>query len=149
MEDTVEKDIEGLAENIIAEDEQRRAQELVRRNSISALNYIYRNSKSGCIQHCTKTTELGSQTWNGEKISETGKEDPGIHSHTDSWVLWRSVAMFLTINSRPKTCCSERRVWWSSRCDESAGKAERCRGPFRWWRLMLKCNSTLSLSVYS
>lgn len=33
MEDTVEKNVEGLAENIIAEDEQRRAQELVRPGS--------------------------------------------------------------------------------------------------------------------
>ena len=30
MEDTVEKDVEGLAQKIIEEDEQRRAQELVR-----------------------------------------------------------------------------------------------------------------------
>ena len=30
MEDTVEKDVEGFAEKIIAEDEQRRAQELVK-----------------------------------------------------------------------------------------------------------------------
>jgi coiled-coil domain-containing protein 12 len=30
MEDTVERDVAGLAENIIAEDEARRAQELVR-----------------------------------------------------------------------------------------------------------------------
>jgi hypothetical protein len=29
MEDTVEKNVDGLAENILAEDEERRAQELV------------------------------------------------------------------------------------------------------------------------
>jgi coiled-coil domain-containing protein 12 len=35
MEDTVERDIAGLAEKIIAEDEDRRAQELVRRTGSS------------------------------------------------------------------------------------------------------------------
>jgi coiled-coil domain-containing protein 12 len=34
MQDTVEKDVEGLAQNIIIEDEQRRAQELVRELSM-------------------------------------------------------------------------------------------------------------------
>jgi hypothetical protein len=40
MEDTVEKNVEGLAEQIILEDEQRRAQELVStKESVYYINY--------------------------------------------------------------------------------------------------------------
>jgi coiled-coil domain-containing protein 12 len=40
MEDTVEKNVDGLAENIIAEDEERRAQELVRHSPNLAVPFL-------------------------------------------------------------------------------------------------------------
>ena len=39
MEDTVEKNVDGLVEKIIAEDEERRSQELVRRLLIFSVHY--------------------------------------------------------------------------------------------------------------
>jgi len=40
MEDTVERNVDGLAENIIAQDEERRAQELVCRSPAAYLSYL-------------------------------------------------------------------------------------------------------------
>lgn len=60
MQDTVEKDVAGLAEQIIVDDERRRAQELVCGLCPNLLpNIIF---GLGCFQHCSKTAELGSQT---------------------------------------------------------------------------------------
>jgi cwf18 pre-mRNA splicing factor len=58
MEDTVEKNVDGLAEKIIAEDEERRAQELVccHLNLHTLFNCL---RLSGYFQHCTKAAELG------------------------------------------------------------------------------------------
>jgi coiled-coil domain-containing protein 12 len=50
MEDTVERDVAGLAEKIITEDEERRAQELVRRFSITIPIPTHQNP-IGCIQY--------------------------------------------------------------------------------------------------
>jgi hypothetical protein len=50
MEDTVERDVAGLAEKIITEDEERRAQELVRRFSIT-IPISTHQDPIGCIQH--------------------------------------------------------------------------------------------------
>jgi hypothetical protein len=61
MQDTVEKDVEGLAQKIIKEDEQRRAQELVREYSKST-NQFSSSLPAGCVQYRTKTAELGFET---------------------------------------------------------------------------------------
>jgi hypothetical protein len=51
MEDTVEKDVEGLAQQIILEDEQRRAQELVSDCNMLNLQSIHLRPRVGCLQH--------------------------------------------------------------------------------------------------
>lgn len=66
MQDTVEKDVEGMAEKIVAEDEQRRAQELVSGDT------ILRDAQlsapiAGRVQHRTETAELGPQKGDREK----------------------------------------------------------------------------------
>lgn len=52
MEDTVEKDVEGLAEQIIAEDTGKRAQELVRTLATLSNDVSLRNARTGSFQHC-------------------------------------------------------------------------------------------------
>lgn len=61
-EDTVEKHVEGLAEKIIAEDELRRAQELVYVRSLVDSVSTLTLSNSGHIQYCAEATELGFKT---------------------------------------------------------------------------------------
>jgi coiled-coil domain-containing protein 12 len=61
MQDTVEQNVDGLAERIIAEDEERRAQELVCRSSpVYAHNLT--SALAGHLQHRAKATELGFKT---------------------------------------------------------------------------------------
>jgi coiled-coil domain-containing protein 12 len=58
MEDTVEKNVEGLAENIIAEDEERRKQDLVRQLTIGwspILVWLTTGTPLGYIQHRAQT----------------------------------------------------------------------------------------------
>lgn len=55
MQDTVEKDVEGLAQQIIHEDEQRRAQELVGDGTIlNRYQSIDLNLRIGRLQHRAK-----------------------------------------------------------------------------------------------
>jgi hypothetical protein len=61
MQDTVEKDVEGLAQKIIKEDEQRRAQELVREYS-KLINQFSSSLPAGRVQYRTKTAKLGFET---------------------------------------------------------------------------------------
>ena len=53
MEDTVEKKVEGLAERIVAEDEERRAQDLVRRSNFQS--FLSRHTNV-----CVSSPSLGS-----------------------------------------------------------------------------------------
>lgn len=66
MEDAVEKKVEGLAERIIEEDSEKRAQELVSvplRHECSQAQSSY----AGLIQHRAQTSQLGLETRNGEE----------------------------------------------------------------------------------
>ena len=67
MEDTVEKNVEGLAEQIIEEDTEKRAQELVRTLVALSNGISLRNMRTGSFQHCTQESELGSKAGDGEK----------------------------------------------------------------------------------
>lgn len=58
MQDTVEKDVAGLAEQIIIDDERRRAQELVCGLCPNLPPILIFGL--GCFQHCSETAELGS-----------------------------------------------------------------------------------------
>lgn len=62
MEDTVENQVKGLAEQIIADDEKRRAQELVRRQPPQLhFSRIAHEDKKGRVQHRSQAAELGSE----------------------------------------------------------------------------------------
>lgn len=58
MDDTVENNVEGLAQQIIQEDEQRRAQELVSLQNLRKCTYAETRTL-GCLQYRTQTTKLG------------------------------------------------------------------------------------------
>lgn len=69
MEDTVENNIRGLAELVIAEDEERRAQELVCLYA-QLLACAFPNTLSlalGLVEHCPKARKLGFEARNGEE----------------------------------------------------------------------------------
>lgn len=54
MKDTIEKDVQGLAEKLIAEDEERRMQELVCFAHCFLMLHIAKVQK-GCVQYCSQT----------------------------------------------------------------------------------------------
>jgi hypothetical protein len=60
VEDTLERNVKGLAEQIIAEDEAKRAQDLV--TVIFSIEKFYpiELTRAGSPEYCTKTAKLGS-----------------------------------------------------------------------------------------
>lgn len=60
--DTVEQNVEGLAQQVIAEDEEKRAEELV--CGIQAQLRTSTNFMAECIQYRPKTSQLGLKTGN-------------------------------------------------------------------------------------
>ena len=59
IEDTLEQNVKGLAEQIIAEDEAKRAQDLVTVIFHSNV-YLPQHTRVGSPEYCTKTAKLGS-----------------------------------------------------------------------------------------
>lgn len=68
--DTVEKNVEGLADMIIAEDAERRAEELVRRINLYLLDTNNHLLALGFAQYRAETTELGSEARFREKAGK-------------------------------------------------------------------------------
>jgi hypothetical protein len=68
LEDTVEKNVKGLAERIISEHEEKEKQDLVR----WFLPMICLGSPPipGYLQHCSQTSQLGSQAGHGKEIGK-------------------------------------------------------------------------------
>ena len=83
-EDTLEKDVEGMAEKLIAEDEKQRAQELVYG---TAHRMMHHNAMLklflGRIQYSSQATQLGSQKRDGEESCQVGEEDTGGNTYSD------------------------------------------------------------------
>jgi hypothetical protein len=87
MEDTLESNVKGLAEEIIAEDEAKRAQDLVTVIFFHWNFHPIHPTREGSSEYCTKTAKLGSQKRNGEEIGETGKTDSAGHPYAHSSVM--------------------------------------------------------------
>ena len=72
MEDTVEKNITGLVETIVAEDEAKRAQELVCSSSLVCCDSNRRaNSLAGPLEHSAQTCELGLEERIRQEVRQT------------------------------------------------------------------------------
>jgi hypothetical protein len=84
MEDTLESNVKGLAEEIIAEDEAKRAQDLVTAFFFHWNFHPIHPTREGSSEYCTKTAKLGSQKRNGEEIGEIGKADSAGHPYAHS-----------------------------------------------------------------
>lgn len=78
----MEKQVDGLAEKIVAEDEERRAQELVRGVSWAFISCTDRFSYLilGLVQYCTKTPELGLEARHGQEAGQIREKNPRIYS---------------------------------------------------------------------
>lgn len=76
MDDTVENNVEGLAQQIIQEDEQRRAQELVSTWNLRFCTYTETRTL-GCLQYRTQTTKLGPQARARQEASKIGTSNSG------------------------------------------------------------------------
>lgn len=88
MEDTVEKDVAGMAEKIIAEDEERRAQELVRGISMQQWTMsVLTGDTLGCVQHSSQAAKLGSEARIRQEACQAGAENAGSDTHSDPYVI--------------------------------------------------------------
>lgn len=85
MEDTLESNVKGLAEQIVAEDEAKRAQDLV--TVIFPLNFLYpiHPTREGSPEHRAKPAKLGSQKRNGEEVGEIRTADAASHPYAYSY----------------------------------------------------------------
>jgi hypothetical protein len=80
LADTVEKNVEGLAEKIVEEDKARRAKELVRSTRhLTFLKVIDR--LSGHTQYRSQTCELGSQKRIEQEAGQVRPQDARMYSH--------------------------------------------------------------------
>ena len=84
-QDTVEKAVEGLALKIIAEDDERRAQELVCCALVIGCDFI-EFLCLGPVQHRPKKAQLGSQKRHREKTGKAGTENSRMCPCTHSYV---------------------------------------------------------------
>lgn len=83
-EDTLEKDVEGMAEKLIAEDEKQRAQELVHDTIVLPMHHdTMLILFLGYLQYSPQATQLGSQKRDGEETCQVGEEDAGGNTHSD------------------------------------------------------------------
>jgi cwf18 pre-mRNA splicing factor len=87
LEDTVEKNVEGVAEQIIAEDAERRQQELVCTGWDSHNEHSRNIGVLGSTKHSTKTTELGSEARDAEEVSETRSKKHRSNPHAHPYVI--------------------------------------------------------------
>lgn len=76
-EDTVEKAVEGLAESILKEDEEKRKEELVLKCSADACNSLCTRADHppGLVQHPAQAGELGSQEGHDKSDGQAGPQN--------------------------------------------------------------------------
>ena len=90
MEDTVEKNIAGLAEAIVAEDEAKRAQELVCISIVSlvmvSMIWTSFSRHIGFVEYRAQARQLGFEKGTREKDSQARTEDTRGNPHTYSYV---------------------------------------------------------------
>jgi hypothetical protein len=77
IDDTLEQNVKGLAEQIIAD-----LVTAIFHSNVSPFQHTH----AGSPEYCTKTAKLGSQKRTGEEGGEIGEADPAGHSYADSYV---------------------------------------------------------------
>ena len=91
MEDTVEHRVDGLAEKIIAEDAERRQQDLVRvLEPLSETLDPHTHAYVGPLQHRAETAKLGFETGTGQEACQARAQNPRVDTHPHPCVPFRS-----------------------------------------------------------
>jgi cwf18 pre-mRNA splicing factor len=98
MEDTVEKNVQGLAEHILVQDEAKRAQDLVKDVFRRTFNPI-QLTRAGSSEYRAETAELGSQKGNGKETSKIRKADSASYSYAHSYARLHSIILHVYLRA--------------------------------------------------
>jgi hypothetical protein len=125
MEDTVEKNVQGLAEHILVQDEAKRVQDLVK-DVFRCTFYLIQLTRAGSSEYRAETTELGSQKGNGKEAGKIRKADSASHSYAHSYARLYSIILHVYLlyvhYTRAAACSAKGPVRRSCRRHASCSK---------------------------